>query len=422
MVLINFLLALLFSISAQASALKTLTANEYYLRNPSSERKAIVNFLIHQFDDKRKKGVTQTDLDKLWQTDDIKQKYQMARFQIVNQQVYADCYYAGHYYFPMLTKYFQKLVKKYKINDVDFIIYLREEIPINEKLGEKTLGTPAFMMFQDQNSIYEKDKLLFPDAFFLKETNKFSWAKLIDKIIKARSEYPWNNKIEKIFWRGATTGDFYYYTVDNFDKLPRVTITMLSELYPDLVDAKFAHYSYQILEEEKGSLKDLFDILFPTSPENVTESNHLKYKYLLSVDGNSATNTRVAWIMLSNSLLLKQDSEKIQWYYSALKPYFNYVPVNHDLSSLFEQLTWAKQHDEELKKISQNAQNFIENNLMPEDIDSHIILLLNEYSSLQKDSKIKVTLPKAKDYITTKDLIKSLFKRFIDKLKWWFSS
>ena len=146
-----------------ADSVKTINAQGYYSQNPSSERRSIIDFLIQQFDNKREQGVTQAQIDQLWQTDDIKQKYQMARFQIVNQQVYADCYYIGHYYFPMLTKYFQKLVQQYKINDVDFIIYLREEIPISEKLGEKTLGTPAFMMFQDQDSIYETDKLLFPD-------------------------------------------------------------------------------------------------------------------------------------------------------------------------------------------------------------------------------------------------------------------
>jgi hypothetical protein len=45
---------------------------------------------------------------------------------------------------------------------------------------------------------------------------------------------------------------------------------------------------------------------------------HMKYKYLISLDGNGAPWLRVPWILLSNSVLIKQDSENIQWFYPGL--------------------------------------------------------------------------------------------------------
>ena len=407
-----------------AQNLKTITAESFINQSPSPKRKEIVDFLVHQFDSKRITGVTQDRLDKLWSNEKLRNTYMMARFQIVNQQVYAESYYLGHYYFPILLQYFQKLVQNYKINDLDFIIYLREEIPMSEDLGKETLGIPAFMMFQDLDSNYETDKLLFPDAFFMKENKNASWKKLTDKIMQANLNNPWENKIDKIFWRGTTTGDFLYYTIDNFDKLPRLTASILSKLYPDLINAGFSYYSPQILDESHGpNLKEFCELLFKQATK-VNEEGHLKYKYLLSLDGNAATGTRVPWIMLSNSVLVKQETQKIQWFYSALKPYVNYVPVNKRLTNLFTQINWMKNHDQEVKQISLNAQKFAKDNLMPEHIDQHIVLLLNEYSTIQKDNRIIPTLPKAEDVVSIPSVIKMYmfrFKRYLtDRMNTWF--
>jgi hypothetical protein len=128
--------------------------------------------------------------------------------------------------------------------------------------------------------------------------------------------------------------------------------------------------------------------------------------------------------MLSNSVLVKQESKKIQWYYSALKPYVNYVPLKHDLTDIFKQITWMKEHDDKLKEISINAQNFASNNLMPEHIDAHVVILLNEYSKLQKDTKISPSLTKAEDVISITSTIDMLLRRlklyFSERVDTWF--
>lgn len=410
---------------ANAYDLKMIKSKNFISENSSNERKTIVDSLISQFESKREKGVTQADLNKLWDNKKLREKYMMARFQIVNQKVYAESFYLGHYYFPTLLQYFQKLVQTYKVPDVDFIIYLREEIPMNEDLGKETMGVPAFIMFQDKDSIYEMDKLIFPDAFFMKENKNSSWIKLLKKIEKARGANPWETKVNKIFWRGATTGDFYPYTIANFDKLPRLTASVLSKLYPDLIDSEFSIYTPQMFYDHyENNLKEFCEILFRKKAVGVSEEKHLKYKYLLSLDGNAATGTRVPWIMYSNSVLIKQESTKTQWYYSALKPYIHYVPLEHRLTDIFKQIQWMKGHDIELQQISINAQNFVKNNLMPEHIDAHIIILLNEYSTISKDQNIIPTLKPAEEVISIPSVIKmfsyKVKKYFIERVDTWF--
>ena len=111
--------------------------------------------------------------------------------------------------------------------------------------------------------------------------------------------------------------------------------------------------------------------------------NHLEYKYLVDVDGNSCSFERYFWVLLSNSLVLKQITPNIQWYYSALNPYEHFVPVKEDLSDLLEKYEWALSHDLEAKKIAQNATEFAKENLSTEDVFLYMHCLLKEYARLQ---------------------------------------
>ena len=111
-------------------------------------------------------------------------------------------------------------------------------------------------------------------------------------------------------------------------------------------------------------------------------SDHLYYKYLVSIDGWTAAWARVPWIMLSNSVLFKQGSNKIEWFYDALKPNVHYLPIAEDLSDLLSQMEYAKLHDEEMKKISDNATDFVRSFLSPDAIERDGVSILNEYAKV----------------------------------------
>ncbi len=395
--------------------LKTITPESFLTENPSLERKEIIDYIVHQFDSKREKGMNQAQIDKLWNNYSARKTLRMTRFQIVNQKLYAESYNPIHGYFLGLVEALQRLLKLYKINDTDFIMYIREEIPKTAQLSSLTLETPGFMMFRDAYSPYEINQFLFPDANFLKN----DWLSLLTRIEESSGHNLWQNKINKLFWRGATTGDEY--TLANFNKLIRVKAVLLSALYPDLIDAKFSGTSGRMLNNPNGQdLEFILKNLSKVDPTSVPEENSLKYKYLLSVDGNSSTGTRIPWVMYSDSVLIKQESQKSQWYYTALKPYIHYIPLKEDLTDIFSQITWMKQHDAELLQIRHNAHNFVKNNLMPEHIDAHAVIILNEYASISKDKQIIVSLTPAEDLLSFTALVGFLKNNFIQKVKSWF--
>lgn len=402
--IIRIFFILIFSNISYANQLKTITAEQYYQQNPSLERKAILEFITHQFDNKK---ITQAELDQLWNNKEIREGQKLIRFQIINQKLYADSFDIGHLYFVVLFDYFKNFVKRYQVPDVDFIIHASDEIETNPAY-DTTINIPTFLMSKDLNSLYEKNKILMPDAHMVKA----KWKDLTTTILAANNQHPWSAKEEKIFWRGNVSGGIGdVFKLSNFHKLPRLSLVIMSKLYPELIDARFTMPINKSFGKDSASLAEILELLFGKEYQNVKPEDHLKYKYLISLDGNTCAWERVPWIMLSNSVLIKQETSKIQWFYPALKAYYNYVPVNERITDLFEQYNWMKNNDAKVRIISENATNFIKKDLMPEDIDSHMAIILDQYNKIQQGYQIKPTLPKEEDVISTTAVIRLLFNR-----------
>lgn len=378
--------------------------------NDKNEQQIIIDYITNQF---KGKSVSQKEIEKAWQNVKAREKLHMARFQIVNQKLYANCDSIHRERFRIWINYLERLLKNQKINDVDFIIYLRDEIP-NDYIAEEVFKVPSFMMSKNLSHPVEKTRFLLPDAFMIKE----HWQKLIKDIESANSIHKWEQKENKVFWRGATTGKraHSFYNITNIDKLPRLKLVILSKLYPKLIDAQFTSFSDFSENKDGKNLESILITLFGKNRNYIKEAQHLKYKYLIALDGNTSPWLRVPWIMFSNSLLIKQETNNIEWFYPALKAYVHYVPIKEDLTDIFIQFDWLKANDHKAKQISLNSQNFVKNNLLPEHIDNHIKIILNEYSKIQTDESITPSLPKSEEVFSILPLIKTLFNQV--KRKW----
>lgn len=72
--------------------------------------------------------------------------------------------------------------------------------------------------------------------------------------------------------------------------------------------------------------------------------------------------------MAGDAVVFKQDSDYYEHFYSALEPNVHYIPIKADLSNLIEQLEWAMEHDDEVRRIGASGRQFAVNNLLPKDI------------------------------------------------------
>ncbi|MBU6383829.1 MAG: hypothetical protein KGQ49_00295 [Verrucomicrobia bacterium] len=268
-------------------------------------------------------------------------------------------------HFRELLGCISKLNQHVRLPDVDFVVSLEDGFEGNPGIG------PAFVFAKraDVASL-----ILIPDIKAL-----VGYSKLREMIPEANDKHPWETKIAKSFWRGSTTGG--YSTLADWDRLARAQLVLLSLAHPEAVDARFHHVAQcdpevPLLMKAKGMVS-----------KSVSRPDHLKYKYLVDVDGNSCSYERYFWLLLSNSVVLKQVTPNIQWYYRALEPYKHYIPVKEDLSDLLEQIEWAKNHDMEAKLIAEESTQFAQNNLGPEDTALYLYLLLQEYAKKGEEGK-----------------------------------
>ena len=253
-----------------------------------------------------------------------------------------------HYYMScrVLFDVFEYLAEKKYIPDTDFIVELADFI--DPDIGQTNAQTafPIFTFAKDTHNPIENSAILIPDWM-----NILTRTRIASRIKKANRVFPWEEKKEILFWRGATTDSTGF----------RTKLVSLSNHHPEKIDAKFA--------DDKANAAHSLPI-----------EAHLAYRYLVSIDGARCSWQRLIWHMQSNSLTFKTESSQIQWFYKGLKPYVHYIPV-HNEAQLFEALQFAKENRTLSLSIVQNANTFVEENLSLEAMYHYFIVLLNDYAS-----------------------------------------
>jgi hypothetical protein len=78
--------------------------------------------------------------------------------------------------------------------------------------------------------------------------------------------------------------------------------------------------------------------------------------------------------------LLKVSSDFTQWYYKALAPYENYIPIHQDLSDLEEVFTWLSTHDEDAYSIAMKGQQLGKEIFSDDSVELYVYKLLLAYS------------------------------------------
>ena len=88
----------------------------------------------------------------------------------------------------------------------------------------------------------------------------------------------------------------------------------------------------------------------------VSIPDHSRWRYLLSTDGFTAS-CRFGKLLQVNSVVLKEDSDWIEFYYRSVKPHVHYVPFTRD-NAIRVLLDLEASDDSKLKAISESAREF----------------------------------------------------------------
>ena len=92
--------------------------------------------------------------------------------------------------------------------------------------------------------------------------------------------------------------------------------------------------------------------------KRLTPKEQSEYKYIIHIDGHVSA-FRLSYELSMNSVILLVDSKWKIWFSDMIKPYVHYVPVNSDLSNIYDQIKWCKENDEKCKQIAENAKKIL---------------------------------------------------------------
>ncbi len=256
----------------------------------------------------------------------------------------------------VIRNFIEELLEKYPLPNMDFIISTEDGVHHNSKY-------PLFAFAANTKS--KKNVCLFPDFEALAGMD-------FRPLLGYAAEFPWKKKINKMFFRGAGTGQFDPENPNCFGN-DRARVVLFSHDHPSMLEA-------DLTDVYQGPIAGLLSRIGKPLVASIPVRDHFKYKYLLDVDGNSTTYSRCRWILVSNSVLLKVSSDLTQWYYKLLMPFVNYIPIQQDLSDLENIYEWLVTHDSLAYQIAMNGQMLGLDAFSRETLDRYVYQLLLRYS------------------------------------------
>jgi len=286
----------------------------------------------------------------------------------------------------LLTMY--KLVQLRKLPDVTFL-YTKHCYDIDKNKLRK-LQIPILVGVN--SPLYEKSHLITfisscPLARqYLGEDNKnWSLEYAFSETIASHEKIPWSEKSSKIFWRGFLSDvigwekalekrkclcDFH---LPDLYVTPREYLCLLSQLYPDVIDAGVTSIAYG------PKILQMCDV-----KPNASILEHVQHKYQIVLDGIHCTTPGYAWRLLSDCCVLKVDSILYNFFYVGLIPWVHYVPISEDLHDLLEIHSFLEAHQDMAQKIANNGKEFALKHLKPDDYLDFCVLVLELYARKQQ--------------------------------------
>ncbi|KAF8373611.1 hypothetical protein PRIPAC_80040, partial [Pristionchus pacificus] len=286
------------------------------------------------------------------------------KYQIINHTVYR----AKRCTFPARCQGVDKFLTRlaHRLEDTEFVLNDFD----NPKLTKRARPLPLFSFSKKEDDYWD---ILYPawsfhsggPAISIYPSGIGNWSETKEELSKYSSSHPWSTRESRGFFIGSRTNH------------QRDSLVLLSRRFPSLVDASFTkNQAYRSPQDTLNA---------EPSTERPFEYN-CNYKYLFNFRGIAAS-FRFKYLLACGSTVFHLDDGWIEFFYRKLIPYYHYIPLKereNNQKGLKTLLEYAIEHDEEMKKIGDNAHSWISSHLDESSIDLYWIGLLSSYSSLLK--------------------------------------
>ncbi|KAG8584721.1 hypothetical protein GDO81_004741 [Engystomops pustulosus] len=280
----------------------------------------------------------------------------IVHYTILNNQIYRRS--LGKYTdFKMFSdEMLQSLARKVRLPDFEFYINVGDW-PVEHRKANDTPG-PLPMISWCGSS--DSRDIILPTYDVTHSTLEALRGVTNDLLsIQGHTGPTWDNKTEQAFFRGRDSRE------------ERLQLVQMSKKEPELLDAGITGYFFfREMEKKLGKapLIGFFDFF--------------KYKYQVNLDGTVAAY-RFPYLMMGDSLVLKQDSPYYEHFYTNLKPGKHYVPIKRHLGDLLDKIKWAKENDEEVRRIAKEGQALARELLQPHRLYCYYYKVFQMYAERQ---------------------------------------
>jgi hypothetical protein len=230
-------------------------------------------------------------------------------------------------------------------------------------LPEDSSAFPIFS-FQKQRGAHN---LLLPDVDFFHS----KWYP------KEHDELSFDAKAHSACFVGSSTGNWH--TVESIRKLTSRRLQMADYFHqhPRVV-FRIANAAQCLSEEAKTCL--MSQRYFSSY---VSWEEQLRHRFLIVMDGNGATCSRLVKGLMSNSVVVKFDSPHQLYYFAALEPGSDYLLVDQeaDLERIVE---CEAAHPGSFKEVALHGQRFAAKYLTMTSVMDYTALLLKSFAALNR--------------------------------------
>jgi hypothetical protein len=215
------------------------------------------------------------------------------------------------------------------------------EIPLKKLLEKNNLTNRRFCALLEDNEKIRSPACLVKnrinnDSVILRCINiKRHWYHYYHKPL----DIPFNKKKDNVFWRGTTTGQ---------PDRPGNRFKLVKRWFHHPI----MNIGFSSICQNKDEYKDYIK-------DNANIEDFLKYKYILSVEGNDK-DSGIQWKLNSNSLVMMAKPRVTSWLMeTTLIPNYHYILLKDDFSDLVEKVLMCNANPKKCKEIIKNANHFM---------------------------------------------------------------